>query len=141
MSKSSRARPCSIAIGAIPNPLLPRSTPGLGVGKHGTVIADPTTGRTTKDGVWAGGDVVTGAATVIEGHGRRQTRRGGHRRIFEELRFLDRRFVGAGEAYGLARSPLAGVSELSEHTGLFSSVETQLPADPRERPLKPQRLR
>ncbi len=58
-----------VAIGTSPNPLLPRSTPGLDVTKHGTVIADPETGRTHKDGVWAGGDVVTGAATVISAMG------------------------------------------------------------------------
>mgnify|MGYP005852895787 CR=1 FL=1 len=58
-----------IAIGTSPNPLVPRSTPGLEVTRHGTVVADPVTGRTTKDGVFAGGDVVTGAATVIEAMG------------------------------------------------------------------------
>ena len=58
-----------VAIGTSPNPLLPRATPDLGVSKHGTVIADAHTGRTTKDGVWAGGDAVTGAATVIEAMG------------------------------------------------------------------------
>jgi glutamate synthase (NADPH/NADH) small chain len=42
---------------------------GLQRTKHGTVVADPETGRTTKAGVWAGGDVVTGAATVISAMG------------------------------------------------------------------------
>lgn len=58
-----------VAIGTSPNPLLPRTTRDLGVTKHGTIIADPHSGRTTKDGVWAGGDAVTGAATVIEAMG------------------------------------------------------------------------
>jgi len=58
-----------MAIGTSPNPLVPRSTPGLEVSRHGTVVADPVTGRTTKEGVYAGGDVVTGAATVISAMG------------------------------------------------------------------------
>lgn len=58
-----------MAIGTTPNPLVPRSTPGLETTRHGTVVADPVTGRTTKEGVYAGGDVVTGAATVIEAMG------------------------------------------------------------------------
>ncbi|MHB8992231.1 MAG: NADPH-dependent glutamate synthase [Chloroflexota bacterium] len=58
-----------MSIGTSPNPLVPRSTPGLEVSRHGTVVADPITGLTTKEGVYAGGDVVTGAATVIEAMG------------------------------------------------------------------------
>lgn len=54
-----------VAIGNSPNPLIQRTTPGLEVGKHGTIKADPKTGRTSKKGVFAGGDIVTGAATVI----------------------------------------------------------------------------
>jgi len=53
------------AIGQSPNPLIPQTTPGLEVGKHGNIIADEKVGRTTKKGVFAGGDIVTGAATVI----------------------------------------------------------------------------
>jgi glutamate synthase (NADPH/NADH) small chain len=53
------------AIGQSPNPLIPQTTPGLQVAKHGNIIADEKTGRTTKQGVFAGGDIVTGAATVI----------------------------------------------------------------------------
>ncbi len=61
------------AIGNSPNPLIPRTTPGLEVGKRGNIVADEDTGRTSRDRVWAGGDVVTGAATVISamGAGRR----------------------------------------------------------------------
>jgi len=58
-----------MAIGTSPNPLVPRSTPGLDVSRRGTVVADTQTGKTTKDGVYAGGDAVTGAATVIEAMG------------------------------------------------------------------------
>ena len=54
-----------VAIGQSPNPLIPKTTPGLEVAKHGNIIADEKTGRTTKKGVFAGGDIVTGAATVI----------------------------------------------------------------------------
>jgi glutamate synthase (NADPH/NADH) small chain len=54
-----------IAVGAGPNPLLTQTTEGLELNKWGYVIADPDTGKTTKKGVWAGGDIVTGSATVI----------------------------------------------------------------------------
>lgn len=54
-----------VAIGQSPNPLIPKTTPGLEVAKHGNIIADEKTGKTTKKGVFAGGDIVTGAATVI----------------------------------------------------------------------------
>lgn len=54
-----------VAIGQSPNPLIPQTTPGLEVARHGNIVADPKTGRTSKKGVFAGGDIVTGAATVI----------------------------------------------------------------------------
>jgi glutamate synthase (NADPH/NADH) small chain len=57
-----------IAIGTSPNPLVPRTTSGLEMSKHGTVIAKEN-GQTTKKGVYAGGDAVTGAATVISAMG------------------------------------------------------------------------
>ncbi len=62
-----------VAVGNGPNPLIPQTTPGLETGKWGNISADEETGRTSKDGVFAGGDVVTGAATVIlaMGAGRR----------------------------------------------------------------------
>ena len=64
------------ALGTRPNPLIAQTTPDLKTTKRGTVIADEATGRTTKDKVWAGGDIVTGAATVISamGAGRRAAR-------------------------------------------------------------------
>jgi glutamate synthase (NADPH/NADH) small chain len=54
-----------VAIGAGANPLLPTQTPGLELNKRGYIVADLETGKTTKPGVWAGGDIVTGSATVI----------------------------------------------------------------------------
>ncbi|WP_027363450.1 NADPH-dependent glutamate synthase [Desulfotruncus alcoholivorax] len=54
-----------VAIGQGPNPLVPRTTKGLELTKKGNIVADPETGATSKPGVFAGGDVVTGAATVI----------------------------------------------------------------------------
>jgi glutamate synthase (NADPH/NADH) small chain len=54
-----------IAVGAGANPLLTQTTEGLELNKWGYIIADPETGKTTKKGVWAGGDIVTGQATVI----------------------------------------------------------------------------
>ncbi len=58
-----------IALGTTPNPLVPTTTKGLEVTRRGTVVADEETGKTVKDAVWAGGDVVTGAATVISAMG------------------------------------------------------------------------
>ncbi|MBF0118192.1 MAG: NADPH-dependent glutamate synthase [Desulfobacterales bacterium] len=54
-----------VAVGAGANPLLTRSTEGLSLNKGGYIIADLENGKTTKKGVWAGGDIVTGQATVI----------------------------------------------------------------------------
>jgi len=65
-----------VAIGNSPNPLIPATTPDLRLGRRGTIQADPLTGRTSKPRVFAGGDIVTGAATVIEamGAGKRAAR-------------------------------------------------------------------
>jgi glutamate synthase (NADPH/NADH) small chain len=65
-----------VAIGNSPNPLLPRSTPGLKLGRKGTIEIDHETGRTSLPGIFAGGDIATGAATVIEamGAGKRAAR-------------------------------------------------------------------
>ncbi|MBF0101157.1 MAG: NADPH-dependent glutamate synthase [Desulfobacterales bacterium] len=54
-----------VAVGAGANPLLTKSTDGLALNKWGYIVADPETGKTSKKGVWAGGDIVTGSATVI----------------------------------------------------------------------------
>jgi len=59
-----------VALGTTPNPLIAQTTQGLETTKRGTVVvADEATGKTVKDKVWAGGDVVTGAATVISAMG------------------------------------------------------------------------
>jgi len=58
-----------MALGTSPNPLVFVNAEGLERSRHGTVIANGETGRTTMKGVWAGGDVVTGAATVISAMG------------------------------------------------------------------------
>ncbi|RLI22279.1 glutamate synthase (NADPH), homotetrameric [Candidatus Bathyarchaeota archaeon] len=57
-----------IAIGQTPNPLIQQTTPGLAVSKRGTIIVDENM-QTSIEGVYAGGDVVTGAATVISAMG------------------------------------------------------------------------
>jgi len=57
-----------IALGTTPNPLIPSTTGGLEITKWGTVVAEET-GLTTKARVWAGGDLTTGAATVISAMG------------------------------------------------------------------------
>lgn len=54
-----------VAIGQSPNPLIRQTTEGLDTDKWGCIVADEATGRTSKAKVYAGGDVVTGAATVI----------------------------------------------------------------------------
>lgn len=54
-----------VAIGTGANPLIPSTTPDLKTNKWGYIIADPDTGATSKKGVYAGGDIVTGSATVI----------------------------------------------------------------------------
>ncbi len=62
-----------IAIGNRPNPIISKTTRGLNIGRHGEILVDPATGKTSKVGVFAGGDIVSGSATVIEamGAGRR----------------------------------------------------------------------
>jgi glutamate synthase (NADPH/NADH) small chain len=58
-----------VALGTIPNPLIAATTDGLKTTEWGTLVADETIGKTVKDRVWAGGDVVTGSATVISAMG------------------------------------------------------------------------
>ena len=54
-----------MSLGTSPNPLISSTTKGLEVNKWKCIVADETNGKTTKEGVYAGGDAVTGAATVI----------------------------------------------------------------------------
>lgn len=58
-----------MAIGQGPNPLIGQTTPDLQLNRHGNIIADDHTGQTSKLAVFAGGDIVTGAATVIQAMG------------------------------------------------------------------------
>jgi glutamate synthase (NADPH/NADH) small chain len=58
-----------IALGTRPNPVIPTTTPNLSLTKEGTIATDPETGRTSRNGVWCGGDMATGAATVISAMG------------------------------------------------------------------------
>jgi len=58
-----------IALGTTPNPLIAQTTTSLETTRRGTVVADEMTGKTMKPKVWAGGDIVTGAATVISAMG------------------------------------------------------------------------
>lgn len=54
-----------VSVGSNANPLLTNSTPDIDLNRWGNIVADEATGKTSKKGVWAGGDIVTGAATVI----------------------------------------------------------------------------
>ena len=56
---------CIVAVGSGANPLLTSETADMQLNKWGYIVTDTATGKTTKKGVWAGGDIVTGAATVI----------------------------------------------------------------------------
>ena len=54
-----------MSLGSSPNPLISSTTKGLDINKRRCIVAEEETGKTSKDGVYAGGDAVTGAATVI----------------------------------------------------------------------------
>jgi glutamate synthase (NADPH/NADH) small chain len=54
-----------MSLGTSPNPLISATTKGLDINKWQCIVADESNGKTTKPGVFAGGDAVTGAATVI----------------------------------------------------------------------------
>jgi glutamate synthase (NADPH/NADH) small chain len=62
-----------IAIGNASNPLIPQTTDGLEINRRGNIVVNPETQATSIPGVFAGGDIVLGAATVIlaMGEGRR----------------------------------------------------------------------
>ena len=73
---ASCSPPRGNSTGSRANPLLTGNTPGIHLNKWGNIVADPVTGATNLPGVYAGGDIVTGAATVIEamGAGKRAAR-------------------------------------------------------------------
>lgn len=54
-----------MSIGTSPNPIIAKTTPGLEINKWDCIVADEETGQTTREGIFAGGDAVSGAATVI----------------------------------------------------------------------------
>lgn len=58
-----------VALGTRPNPIIPSTTKGLETTRWGTILTDEVTGKTSKPGVWCGGDMATGAATVISAMG------------------------------------------------------------------------
>ena len=62
-----------ISIGTSPNPLIKSTTAGLDVNSRGGIVVDESTAATSRDGVYAGGDAVTGAATVISAMGAGKT--------------------------------------------------------------------
>ncbi|MBR6549401.1 MAG: FAD-dependent oxidoreductase, partial [Clostridia bacterium] len=64
-----------MSIGTSPNPLIRTTTPGLETNKHGCIVTDEL-GRTSREGVFAGGDAVSGAATVIMAMGAGKTAAG-----------------------------------------------------------------
>jgi len=58
-----------VALGTRPNPIIPSTTKGLELTRWGTIKTDEATGRTSRERVWCGGDMATGAATVISAMG------------------------------------------------------------------------
>ncbi len=58
-----------VAVGTSANPLVPKSASNMEINKRGYIVADEETGATTREGVYAGGDIVTGSATVISAMG------------------------------------------------------------------------
>jgi len=75
-----------IAIGTGANPLISSTTPDLEINRRGYIVTDPETGATNLPGVYAGGDIVTGSATVIEAMGAgRKAAAAIHRYLMGEL--------------------------------------------------------
>jgi glutamate synthase (NADPH/NADH) small chain len=87
-----------MALGTRPNPLVFTDAAGLERTKWGTVVANEETGKTTMDRIWAGGDIVTGAATVISAMG------AGKRAAADMDRFLRAEAVPAAEAAAVAEA-------------------------------------
>ncbi len=85
-----------MALGTRPNPLVFTDAGGLERTRWGTVVADEDSGKTTKDRVWAGGDIVTGAATVISAMG------AGKRAAADIERFLQQEAVPEADAEAMA---------------------------------------
>jgi glutamate synthase (NADPH/NADH) small chain len=76
-----------VAIGNSSNPLIQATTPGLQTNKWGNITADPDTMQTSRKGVYAGGDIVTGGATVILAAGAgKKAARAMHKYLMEEVK-------------------------------------------------------
>lgn len=76
-----------VAIGNSSNPLVQKTTPGLETNRWGNIIADPETMQTSRKGVYAGGDIVTGGATVILAAGAgKKAARAMHKYLMEEIK-------------------------------------------------------
>ncbi len=76
-----------VAIGNSSNPLIPKTTPGLQANKWGNIIVDKETMQTSRKGVYAGGDIVTGGATVILAAGAGKiAARAMHKYLMEEVK-------------------------------------------------------
>ncbi|HWR82632.1 MAG TPA: NADPH-dependent glutamate synthase [Candidatus Deferrimicrobium sp.] len=76
-----------VAIGNSSNPLIPRTTPGLECNKWGNIVVNPETMQTSRPGVYAGGDIVTGGATVILAAGAgKKAARAMHKYLMEEVK-------------------------------------------------------
>ncbi|HEY4619364.1 MAG TPA: FAD-dependent oxidoreductase, partial [Nitrospirota bacterium] len=58
-----------MALGFGVNPIIKDTTPGLETNKKGIIVVDSATGKTSRDGVYAAGDIITGGATVIKAMG------------------------------------------------------------------------
>jgi homotetrameric NADPH-dependent glutamate synthase len=96
------------ALGTSSNPIIAQTTPGLAVNKWGYIVVDETTGRTSIPGVFAGGDIVTGSATVIlaMGAGRKAA-----------AALLDHLGIGSGAASTSAEPTAIGARGAVERTG------------------------
>ena len=81
-----------IAIGQTPNPIIQRTTKRLKTTRWGTIVVNDKTGKTTRKGVYAGGDVVSGAATVISAMGAgKKAARSIHRYLLRKKRLQQRK--------------------------------------------------
>ena len=76
-----------VGIGNSSNPLIPQTTPGLDCNKWGNIIVNEETMLTSRKGVYAGGDIVTGGATVILAAGAgKKAARAMHKYLMEEVK-------------------------------------------------------
>ena len=112
-----------IAIGNGPNPLIPQTTPDIETKKWGNIIADEQTLMTSKEGVFAGGDIVLGAATVILAMGQGRT---AARSIDDYLRVGDARqladeMISAMHSY-MSRYPDTSLEHIREAMALLEKT-------------------